>query len=311
MSYFVRVMLGEQSVYAADCFRDGVIGTDFDLLTDLKPMLKDSWMDSKKELTEQYKKNRPNKSPVSVGLACGAMWTVSKGIPIGGVVVSPTGQGTYAIGKVASEYEFVKDSYLPHRRKVDWQPERIPASNFSDPLLKALKLPLTCIDLSPYAEELESFVDGRPRITISGSEDVENASRFALEEILEEFLVANWEHTEFGKNYNILTEDGKKVGQQFPSDTGPIDILALSKDGMEYLVIELKRGKANDRVVGQLLRYMGFVNKDLCQDGKTVRGAIVAHQDDLGMRNALSMVKDVEFFKYSIDFKLSQISNTP
>ena len=308
MSYFVRVMLGEQSTHAADCFRDGVVGTDFDLLTDLTPMLKDSWIDSKKELTEQYKKSRPNKSPVSVGLACGAMWTVSKGIPIGGVVVSPTGQGSYAIGKVSSEYEYVKGAYLPHRRSVEWQPERIPAANFSESLLKALKLPLTCIDLSPYAEELEGFVNGRPRITISGSEDVESASRFALEEILEEFLVANWEHTEFGKNYNILTLDGKKVGQQFPSDTGPIDILALSKDEKEYLVIELKRGKANDRVVGQLLRYMGFVKKDLCQDGKTVRGAIVAHQDDLGMRNALSMVEDVEFYRYSIDFKLAIIN---
>jgi len=308
MSYFVRVMLGEQSTHAADCFRDGVIGTDFDLLTDLTPMLKDAWIDSKKELTEQYKKSRPNKSPVSVGLACGAMWTVSKGIPIGGVVVSPTGQGSYAIGKVSSEYEYVQGAYLPHRRSVEWQTERIPAANFSESLLKALKLPLTCIDLSPYAEELEGFVNGRPRITISGSEDVESASRFALEEILEEFLVANWEHTEFGKNYNILTLDGKKVGQQFPSDTGPIDILALSKDEKEYLVIELKRGKANDRVVGQLLRYMGFVKKDLCQDGKTVRGAIVAHQDDLGMRNALSMVEDVEFYRYSIDFKLAIIN---
>ena len=307
MSYFVRVMLGEQSMHADDCFRDGVIGTDFDLLTDLTPMLKDTWIDSKKELTELYKKNRPDKSPVSVGLACGAMWTVSKGIPVGGFVVSPTGQGTYAIGKVISEYAYIKGAYLPHRRKVEWQSERIPAGVFSAPLLKALKLPLTCIDLSSYATELETFVDGRPRVMVSGSEDVENASRFALEEILEEFLVANWDHTEFGKNYNILTEEGKIVGQQFPSDTGPIDILALSKDGKEYLVIELKRGKANDRVVGQLLRYMGFVKKDLCQDGKSVRGAIVAHQDDLGMRNALSMVKDVEFYRYSIDFKLSII----
>jgi len=305
MSYFVRVMLGEKSIHAENCFRDGVIGTDFDLLTDLTQMLKDSWIDSKRELTELYKQSNPGKSPVSVGLACGAMWTVSKGIPVGGVVVSPTGLGTYAIGKVASEYEYLKDSYLPHRRKVEWQSERIPASNLSEKLLKALKLPLTCIDLSSYAEELKGFIDGRPRITISGSEDVESASRFALEEILEEFLVANWEHTEFGKNYNILTEDGKQVGQQFPSDTGPIDILALSKDQKEYLVIELKRGKANDRVVGQLLRYMGFVKRDLCLDGKTVRGAIVAHQDDLGIRNALSMVEDVAFYKYSIDFKLA------
>jgi restriction system protein len=304
MTYFVRVMLGEQSSHAEECFRDGVIGTDFELSSDLTKLLKDTWVDSKKELTELYRKVRPDRSPVSVGLACGAIWTVSKGIPIGGNVISPTGQGTYAIGKVVSEYEFVPGNYLPHRRRVAWQSERIPASSLSPQLLKALRLPLTCIDLNPYSDELLGFVDGRQRTFVTGVEDVENASRFALEEILEDFLVANWEHTEFGRNYDILVEEGKKVGQQFPSDTGPIDILALRKDGKEYLVIELKRGRAGDRVVGQLLRYMGFVKRDLCQEGKTVRGAIVAHQDDLGLRNAISMVEDVDFYRYSIDFKL-------
>lgn len=62
-----------------------------------------------------------------------------------------------------------------------------------------------------------------------------------------------------------------------------------------------------DRGFGQVLRYMGFVKKDLCQDGRSVRGAIVAHEDDLGMRNALSMVEGVDFYRYSIDFKLSQV----
>lgn len=306
MTYMVRVMLGEQSLHAEDCFREGVIGTDFGLEADLSQLLKDTWAESKKALTDLFRQAKPDRSPVSVGLACGAIWTVSKGIPEGGVVVSPTGQGTYAIGRVKGSYKYLPGVYLPHRREIEWQSERIPASNFSPALLKALKLPLTCIDLSPYSEEIQTFLDGKPRAIISGVEDVENASRFALEEILEEFLVANWDHTEFGKNYSILTEDGKKVGQQFPSDTGPIDILALSKDQKEYLVIELKRGRAGDRVVGQLLRYMGFVKKDLCQDGRTVRGVIVAHQDDLGLRNAISMVNDVEFYRYSIDFKLAK-----
>lgn len=304
MTYFVRVMLGEQSVHAENCLRDGVIGTDFGLKMDLSKILKETWIDSKKELTEIYRKDRPEKSPVSVGLACGAIWTVSKGIPIGGYVVSPTGKGTYIFGKISGDYQYETGSYLPHRRKVEWQSQQVNGSSFSAPLLKALKLPLTCIDLNSYSEELQTFIDGRARLSVNGAEDIENASRFALEEILEEFLIANWDHTEFGKKYSILTEDGKKVGQQFPSDTGPIDILALSNDQREYLVIELKRGRANDRVVGQLLRYMGYVKKELCQDGKRVKGVIVAHKDDLGLRNAISMVQDVDFYRYSIDFEL-------
>ena len=31
------------------------------------------------------------------------------------------------------------------------------------------------------------------------------------------------------------------VGRQYPNDTGPIDILAISKDKKELLVVELKK----------------------------------------------------------------------
>ena len=43
-------------------------------------------------------------------------------------------------------------------------------------------------------------------------------------------MVKNWMNTELGKRYDIYQEDGELVGQQYPSDTGPIDILAISKD---------------------------------------------------------------------------------
>jgi RecB family endonuclease NucS len=43
----------------------------------------------------------------------------------------------------------------------------------------------------------------------------------------------------------------------------PIDILAVSKDGTCLLVVELKRGRASDVVVGQALRYIGYVQDEL------------------------------------------------
>jgi RecB family endonuclease NucS len=73
----------------------------------------------------------------------------------------------------------------------------------------------------------------------------------ALEEHLEDFLVENWAQTDFGKEYEIFEEDGEKVGQQYPTDTGLVDILAIRKDGKELLVLELKKGRASDAVVGQ------------------------------------------------------------
>ena len=51
----------------------------------------------------------------------------------------------------------------------------------------------------------------------------------------------NWKSTELGKHYNIYEEDGEIVGQQYPSDTGPIDILAISKDKRSFLSSNSKK----------------------------------------------------------------------
>ena len=83
---------------------------------------------------------------------------------------------------------------------------------------------------------------------------MEDASAFALEKHLEDFLVENWSQTELGKEFDIFEEEGERVGQQYPTDTGPLDILAVSKDKKRLLVVELKKGRASDAVVGQALR---------------------------------------------------------
>ena len=83
----------------------------------------------------------------------------------------------------------------------------------------------------------------KPATLISTDETVEDPSVFALEKHLEDFLVQNWKQTELGKDYDIYEEDGELVGQQYPSDTAPIDILAISKDKKSLLVVELKKGR--------------------------------------------------------------------
>jgi restriction system protein len=133
---------------------------------------------------------------------------------------------------------------------------------------------------------------------------VEDASEFALEKHLEDFLVQNWSQTELGKRYNIFEEEGELVGQQYPSDTGPIDILAISKDKKEILVVELKKGRASDSVVGQIQRYMGYVMEELAEGGQTVKGVIIALEDDLRIRRALSVTNNIEFYRYQVSFKL-------
>ena len=121
---------------------------------------------------------------------------------------------------------------------------------------------------------------------------------------MEEFLVANWAHTELGKDYDVYAEDGECIGKQYETDTGRIDILAVSKDRKRLLVIELKKGRASDVVVGQVLRYMGYVQDALAEEGQSVEGVIVALEDDQRIRRALAMVPNVAFYRYQISFKL-------
>lgn len=114
----------------------------------------------------------------------------------------------------------------------------------------------------------------------------------------------NWQNTDLGKKYDVYQEDGEIVGQQYPSDTGPIDILAISKDKKELLVVELKKGRASDNVVGQIQRYMGFVQEELVENGQTVKGDIIALENDKRIKRALAVASNIEFYQYQVSFKL-------
>lgn len=127
-------------------------------------------------------------------------------------------------------------------------------------------------------------------------------SSFALEKHLEDFIIKNWSSTELSQEYDLYEKDGNK--QQIRTDTGPLDILAISKDKKEYLVIELKRDRASDVVVGQTQRYMGWVIRELAKNGERVKGCIIGLNDDLSLRNALLAAPNIKFLKYRLKFDL-------
>ena len=175
----------------------------------------------------------------------------------------------------------------------------------STELLKSLTAQNTLIDISKYENELQKLIFGKKENSIV-SEDpaIEEPSEFVLEKHLEDFLVKNWESTSLGKKYDIYEVDGEIIGQQYQSDTGPIDILAISKDKKTLLVVELKKGRVSDNVVGQIQRYMGFVKSDLAEKDQNVKGVIIGLEDDIKLTRALSVTSNIEFYKYKVNFKL-------
>jgi len=305
MKNYYRIMLGRGSMYAEDCFKGGFIGTGFLGQIDLTSKLPENWRNFNKEFIPIWQKENPGKSKVSAGLACGALWTVSKGILRGDIVLCPNGSGSYMVGEVTENYSYHPGGVLSQRRAVQWYPKMIERSEMSSSLQNSTGSIGTVSNITKFAEEIEQLMTGNVHPTIVSTDDtVEDPSVFALEKHLEDFLVKNWKQTELSKEYDVYEEEGELVGQQYPTDTGPIDILAISKDKKELLVVELKKGRVSDNVVGQIQRYMGYVQEELAEEGQKVKGVIIALEDDIRIKRALSVTNNIEFYRYQVSFKL-------
>jgi restriction system protein len=307
MKSYYRIMLGRQSIYAEEAHTGNFIGVGWFEKIDLTNKFPENWRDFNEKMIPQYQKENPGRSKVAAGLACGMLWTIARGINIGDIMLCPNGKGEYLVGEVASDYYYKKGENLSHRRAVNWFPKVIPRSEMSQELQNSTGAIGTLGNMTKYTEEIERLIAGdRPATITSNDETIEDPSIFALEKHLEDFLVQNWHHTDLGKKYDIYEENGEKIGQQYPSDTGPIDILAISKDKKELLVVELKRGRIGDVVVGQIQRYMGYVKEELAEKNQTVKGVIIAFENDLRVRRALSVAPNIEFYTYKISFKLNK-----
>lgn len=306
MKSYYRVMLGQKSIHAEECFAGNFIGTDFDIKQDLTKRLPEEWRAFNKEFIPVYMAAHPDKTKIGAGLACGALWTVSKGIQNGDIVLSPDGTGKYRVGEVSGSYYYEPGKILFHRRPVNWLNVAIDRAAMSEALRNSTGSIGTVSNITQHHDEIEKLIGGvsAPKL-ISTDATIEDPSAFALEEHLEDFLVKNWPHTELGKDYDIYEEEGEKA-QQYQTDTGPLDILAISKDKKRLLVVELKKGRASDAVVGQTLRYMSYVQQELAEKGQTVLGVIIAHEDDQKIRRALTMTPSIVFYRYQVSFKLGK-----
>ena len=146
-------------------------------------------------------------------------------------------------------------------------------------------------------------------------EDAATPSAFALEHHLRDLIVKKIKEDNIDFNGRRLklyqTPDGRD-GTEYPTDTGRIDILAVSADddNKEYFVIELKLSRGSYQAIGQLMSYMSWV-KDKIAVGKKVNGIIVAQSiDDRLKRSARMMCSRVELYEYKLIFKLIPVPLT-
>ena len=307
MKNYYRIMLGQKSIYADEAHKGNFIGAGWLEDIDFRNKLPENWREFNKNFIPVFLEKHEGKSKIAAGLACGMLWTIAKGIQENDVVLCPDGKGYYYVGEIIGNYEYQKGQILPHRRSVRWFSQKIPREEMSDSLRYATGAIGTLSNISGHSKELELLLSGNQAPTIVATDEtIEDPSVFALEKHLEDFLVQNWKHTELGKKYEIFADENGLIGQQYPSDTGPIDILAVSKNKKEILVVELKKGRVSDVVVGQIQRYMGYVKEELAEKNQEVKGAIIAFEDDTKIHRALSVATNIDFYTYKISFKLEK-----
>ena len=114
------------------------------------------------------------------------------------------------------------------------------------------------------------------------------------EKILEDFLERHLEELEEGL---------KLTGRQYPTITGPIDILANDKYG-NLVVIELKKNRVADKVIGQISRYVTFFENEF--EKQKIRAIIVGKNIDRNLEKSVKALKfqtDLYKFDYKVAFK--------
>jgi hypothetical protein len=87
------------------------------------------------------------------------------------------------------------------------------------------------------------------------------------------------------------------------TDIGSIDLLCEDRNG-KLVVVETKKGRESDKVVGQILRYMGWVSKQM---EKKVRGVIVVSEPDERLEYALHGTRDIALKFYKVRFELADL----
>jgi endonuclease len=145
-------------------------------------------------------------------------------------------------------------------------------------------------------EQVETFDES--------DEELSQTKEFAFESDLRDFLSKNLTIIESGFH---LYEDEGISGIEFPVGGRFIDLLSLDKHN-NYVVIELKVSKGYDRVIGQLLRYMAWIEKNQAEPTQKVRGIIIAKEISDDLHLAASKIPDVELFEYDLSVTLRKVS---
>jgi len=134
-------------------------------------------------------------------------------------------------------------------------------------------------------------------------ETTDSETTFSLERDLEKSLLSNL--TQLEPNLRLYQENDISGQQLDTGQVGRLDLLCIDQNG-DLVVIELKAGRVNEKICGQILRYMGWVGENLAH-GRKVRGIIVASEFSESLKYAAKAMADVILKKYEVRFTFTSM----
>lgn len=142
-----------------------------------------------------------------------------------------------------------------------------------------------------------------------GDVTLKQAAEFVLESHLEEFLIGNWNSIRWGRPLEIWDGPDGQSGHQLVTPIGRLDFLCADTLTDALVVVELKRGRPSDKVVGEAARYIGYVHTHLAKPGQPVEGLIVAHNADEALRYAVAAFPSLQLMTYEVTFQLNTVED--
>lgn len=153
-------------------------------------------------------------------------------------------------------------------------------------------------------QQYEDYLAGRgSEIRVEDEEVVScDDQQFAAESDLRDFLSKNPGVIEPGLQ---LFQSDNRSGVEYPIDGGFIDLLLVDRN-QQFVVVELKVGRGRNKTIGQLLYYMGWIDKNLSK--MPCRGMIIAKDIPEDLSVAVRRVPGVSLHRYTLSVSVQPVS---
>ncbi len=197
--------------------------------------------------------------------------------------------GRYAKGKPYAQRicrMLFAGQVIPRVITADGQPVPNAAGLLDTFITKVLSAQESPAPLDPAETEIVSTPEGR-------TEGPLPPTSISLEKDLRDHIAYN----------PSIIEPGLKLrGKEYSIDMGRIDVLCEDANG-KLVVIELKKDRSSEEVVGQILKYMGCLHRT---ENRDVRGIVVVGGRDDRLVDAVSPVPSIKLMYYRVQFVITE-----